>query len=67
MAKKYAVSTIDRMRNAILKMLPSLPTQAERLAAAEDRLRTYLANGTEAEELEAEVEMRREGLKEFER
>jgi hypothetical protein len=66
MTKKYTVATIDRMRRIIMKMLPSLPTLAERMAATEDRLRTYMANGTDPEELEADAKLRLEGVREWE-
>jgi hypothetical protein len=52
--RKYSVSEIDRMRRAITEVVWdqhwSPKTQAP---VIEDRLRTYMLNGTEPEELEA--------------
>jgi hypothetical protein len=46
----YSVKEIDRMRHAIGYLVPDTP---ERRADIEDRLRTYMLNGTDPEELEA--------------
>jgi hypothetical protein len=43
--RKYSVAEIDRMRGALVSMCSSDRD-------AEDRLRTYMLNGTEPEELE---------------
>lgn len=54
MTRKYTVAEIDRMRRAIEWSYPSGVTyyQAERSAEIEDRLRTYMVNGTDPSELE---------------
>ncbi len=56
-ARKYTVAEIDRMRRAIsqrenLSMQGQSFYPNERHAKIEDMLRTYMANGTEPEELE---------------
>lgn len=51
---RYTISEIDRMRVAITYIVPFWcgdDAHAHR-AVAEDRLRTYMANGTTPEELE---------------
>lgn len=52
--KKYSVSEIDRMRRAVDKSypygVPCLPS--ERDAQTENKLRTFMQNGTTPEELE---------------
>jgi len=52
--RKYSVSEIDKMREAILRLYPlGVPYRAnERAADAENRLRTHMQNGTGPEELE---------------
>lgn len=52
--RKYSISEIDRMRRAIRYSYPSgvCYIQHERDADIENRLRTYMQNGTEPEELE---------------
>ena len=51
--KKYSVSEIDRMRNIIRWSYPcGVPFyEKERALDIELRLRTYMANGTDPEEL----------------
>lgn len=50
--RKYSLSEIDRMRTAVGFLCSyGVRTPAE-AAACEDRLRTYMANGTDPEELE---------------
>lgn len=53
--QKYSIHEIDRMRAAIATAIqsPGLYNDADRAAAIEDRLRTYMQNGTTPEELEA--------------
>lgn len=51
MSSKYSIEEIDRMRSAT-KMLNS--------SAVEDRLRTFMLNGTEPEEIEAAALMQHE-------
>lgn len=65
MARIYTVSEINRMRIAVIRTLPKLESQAERLAAAEDRLRTYMTNGTDPDDLETDAQMRRDAVREL--
>jgi hypothetical protein len=62
-SRKYSVQEIDRMRVAI----PKLAQRYEALdgVTKEERLRTYMLNGTDPEELEREAEaaMRQRRLK----
>lgn len=53
--RKYSVSEIDRMRRAIFEMrlLPYGGDSIQQII--EERLRTYMLNGTDPEELEAEA------------
>lgn len=52
--RKYSVNEIDRMRRAIGLSYPmdGSYVQADRDADIESRLRTYMQNGTDPEELE---------------
>ena len=51
--RKYSVNEIDRMRAAIVAPARQRPvTEFIDAATVEDRLRTYMLNGTEPEELE---------------
>ena len=52
--RKYSIGEIDRMRKAIEWCYPTgVPyLAAERAADVENRLRTYMQNGTDPEELE---------------
>jgi hypothetical protein len=52
--RKYSVSEIDQMRRAVNEMLMRPGTvfrASERTVAVEERLRTYMLNGTDPEEL----------------
>jgi hypothetical protein len=52
--RKYSITEIDRMRIAIRWSYPSgVYYSNERTADIENRLRTYMQNGTDPEELEA--------------
>jgi hypothetical protein len=52
-ARKYSVEEIDRMRAAIIAPYHHLPAvEFIGFAVVEDRLRTFMLNGTEPEELE---------------
>lgn len=55
MERKYTVAEIDRMRKAIEWSYPCGVSfqRSERDADVENRLRTYMQNGTDPEELEA--------------
>lgn len=54
--RKYSVAEIDRMRRDV-STIANLGGQAfEGAAVIEGRLRTYMLNGTEPEELSAEAE-----------
>ena len=59
MTRKYSVSEIERMRNAVRLMIPDRLDAALRVIEIEERLRTYMINGTEPEELELETEAQR--------
>jgi hypothetical protein len=59
MARKYSVSEIERMRNAVRLMVPDRADAGLRVLEIEERLRTYIANGTEPEELELETAAQR--------
>lgn len=52
--RKYSVAEIDAMRECIGWMYPSGVSylQGERAADIENRLRTYMTNGTEPDELQ---------------
>lgn len=62
--RKYTVQEINRMRGAIWWLCETgWPyRQAERDADVENRLRTYMQNGTEPEELEQMASDHREVL-----
>ena len=49
--RKYSVAEIDRMRNAVYGLYPE--SYWPKAPEVEDRLRTYMLNGTTPEELEA--------------
>lgn len=53
--KRYTLDEIDRMRAAVGNMFPmGVPyRQSERTVEIEARLRTYMANGTDPDELAA--------------
>jgi len=55
--RKYSVAEIDRMRQAIRWSYPcGVPYyENERSAEIENRLRTYMQNGTDPKELEAMI------------
>lgn len=60
---KYSIAEIDRMRSAVWQLtVVNLhvygPGELDR--QVEERLRTYMLNGTTREELEQEVQRRRE-------
>jgi hypothetical protein len=55
MPRKYSIAEIDRMRDAVSLMVPDRATPSDRIIEIEERLRTYMANGTEPEELENET------------
>jgi hypothetical protein len=59
-SRKYSISEINRMRNAIAGCYPSGESYraSERSAEVEDRLRTHMQNGTDPEELEAAANAR---------
>jgi len=68
--KKYSISDIDRMRNALryLKIENMVPYYEEELAAAvEDQLRTHMMNGTDPHELEQAIQKKRQLEHEWER
>jgi len=52
--RKYSVSEIDRMRKAIEWSFPTGVSYdaVDRAAEIEERLRTYMLNGTDPKELE---------------
>jgi hypothetical protein len=56
MTRKYSISEIERMRNAVRLMIPDRLDAALQVVEIEERLRTYMANGTDPEELERETE-----------
>lgn len=57
--RKYSVAEIDRMRRAIECSYPGGAYYAEqRSAEIENRLRTYMQNGTEPSELEEVAQQR---------
>ena len=62
--RKYSVTEIDRMRRAVRTIEGHRPAFWDGSADAkcEDRLRTYMLNGTEPEELEATADKRAEEL-----
>ena len=53
MKRKYSVAEIDRMRDAVALMVPVRESNLDRVIEIEERLRTYMANGTEPDELES--------------
>jgi len=53
--RKYSVSEIIDMRNALNRIVPMRESRAERATEIEEQLRTYMANGTTIEELMQEV------------
>jgi hypothetical protein len=53
---KYSVADIDRMRWAVAEMLWPAPND---VCVVEERLRTYMLNGTTYQELEEEAEKKR--------
>ncbi len=53
--RKYSVSEIRSMRNALNLIVPRRETREERIVEIEEQLRTYMANGTTWEELEQEA------------
>jgi hypothetical protein len=55
MARKYSVSEIHSMRTALNQIVPYRDNRELRMLEIEEQLRTYMANGTTVEELEAEV------------
>jgi hypothetical protein len=63
--RKYSVSEIDKMRQAVDVLLTrnGVPfRKADRVVEIEQRLRTYMMNGTDPKELEekAQAHIRRE-------
>lgn len=58
--RKYSISEIDRMRSALeWSYGGGVYNAAARSAEVEDRLRTYMLNGTDPEELEERTASRR--------
>ena len=54
MSRTYSVDEIDRMRRALVWLLPRGPWHGnEREEAIEQQLRTHMLNGTEPGELES--------------
>lgn len=62
--RKYSVAEIDRLRDAIRWSYPSgVPFyEKDRNADIEDRLRTYMLNGTDPAELEQQNAERRSAI-----
>lgn len=60
--RRYTVAEIDRMRIAVEQLFPMdiAYDRAVRAKQAEERLRTYMLNGTEPEELEQHAKEARE-------
>ncbi len=56
MDRKYSVKEIDRMRCAVENIISIMDIGRPDDSNVEDRLRTYMINGTDPEELEAESE-----------
>lgn len=54
MQRKYTVEELQRMRKALLRMLPPgiSPDECEICLLVENRLHTHVLNGTSPEELE---------------
>jgi hypothetical protein len=52
MKRKYSVAEIDQMRNVVALMVPERERPSDRVIEIEERLRTYMASGTEPDELE---------------
>jgi hypothetical protein len=59
MRRKYSIAEIDRMRNAVRLTIPDRGDSGVQIIEIEERLRTYMSNGTEPEELEIATEAER--------
>jgi|GraSoiStandDraft_41_1057321.scaffolds.fasta_scaffold847883_2 hypothetical protein len=55
MKRKYTVFEIDRMRNAVALMVRDRGNATERIIEIEEKLRTYIFNATEPDELDSET------------
>lgn len=62
MPRKYTVDEIGKMRECVELMVPDYQSGPDRTVAVEERLRTYMANGTELFELELATATQRTAL-----
>lgn len=63
---KYSITELDRMRKAVEYLLKPRPFSDPVISDVEERLRTYMLNGTSVEELEdwvAKIREKRKALK----